>query len=216
LSKEGTIRPLRRGRSESPSCLVLDVRPPGLSGLELQRRLARAEPHIAIIFISAHGDIPMAVRAMEGGLPWSFFPSRFTMTSCWMSSVRRSSATKAAIVDRTQLSQIREHHAQLTARQRQVLSLVLKGRLKKQIAAELALSENTIKVHRRHIMEILGPAASTAGAGGAVPIIYCTAEKDADGRLRRRLLQAGAVAVLYKSFEPEQLLRLVEDALRAG
>jgi CheY-like chemotaxis protein len=64
--------------------------------------------------------------------------------------------------------------------------------------------------------EWTGPVALTAGAGGAVPINYCTAEKDADGRLRRRLLQAGAMAVLYEPVDPEQLLRLVEDALRAG
>jgi FixJ family two-component response regulator len=145
---------LRRGRSESPSCLVLDVRLPGLSGLELQRRLARAEPHIPIIFISAHGDIPMAVRAMKAGAV-EFLPKPFRDEEL-LDAVRQAlERDQAARAERTNLSQIREHHAQLTARQRQVLSLVLKGRLNKQIAAELGLSENTIKVHRRHIMKIM-------------------------------------------------------------
>jgi FixJ family two-component response regulator len=145
---------LRRGRSESPSCLVLDVRLPDLSGLELQRRLARTEPHIPIIFISAYGDIPMVVRAMKMGAV-DFLPKPFRDEEL-LDAVREAlERDQSARAERTRLGQIRAHHAQLTARQREVLSLVLKGRLNKQIAAELGLSENTIKIHRRHIMKTM-------------------------------------------------------------
>ena len=145
---------LRRGRSESPSCLVLDVRLPDLSGLELQRRLARAESHIPIIFISAYGDIPMVVRAMKMGAV-DFLPKPFRDEEL-LDAVREAlERDQSARAESTQVSQIRAHHAQLTARQREVLSLVLKGRLNKQIAAELGLSASTIKIHRRHIMKTM-------------------------------------------------------------
>jgi FixJ family two-component response regulator len=146
---------LRRGPSEIPSCLILNVRLPGLSGLELQRRLASAEPHIPIIVISAHGDIPMAVRAMKAGAV-EFLPKPFRDEEL-LDAVRQAlERDQAARAEHTKLSQIRARHAQLTTRQCQVLSLVLKGRRNKQIAAELGVSENTIKIHRRHIMEVMG------------------------------------------------------------
>jgi len=145
---------LRRDRSEGPACLVLDVRLPGLSGLELQRRLARAEPHIPIIFISAYGDIRMAVRAVKAGAV-EFLPKPFRDEEL-LDLVRQAlDGEQLSRAERTDLRQMRANHAELTARQRQVLSLVVKGRLNKQIAAELGLSENTIKVHRRHIMTIM-------------------------------------------------------------
>lgn len=146
---------LCRARSESPSCLVLEVRLPGLSGLELQRLLARAQPPIPIIFISAHGDIPMAVSAIKAGAV-EFLPKPFRdeeLLDAIRQALERDQAARAECSKR---SQIREHHARLTARQRQVLSLVIRGRRNKQIAAELGLSENTVKVHRRHIMETMG------------------------------------------------------------
>jgi len=145
---------LRRDRSEVSACLVLDVRLPGLSGLELQRRLARAEPHIPIIFISAYGDIRMAVRAVKAGAV-EFLPKPFRDEEL-LDLVRQAlDGEQLSRAERTDLRQMRANHAELTARQRQVLSLVVKGRLNKQIAAELGLSENTIKVHRRHIMTIM-------------------------------------------------------------
>lgn len=145
---------LGHDRSEGPSCLVLDVRLPDLSGLEVQRRLARAESQIPIIFISAYGDIPMVVRAMKMGAV-DFLPKPFRDEEL-LDAVREAlERDQSARAERTKLSLIRSHHAQLTARQREVLSLVLMGRLNKQIAAELGLSENMIKIHRRHIMKIM-------------------------------------------------------------
>jgi FixJ family two-component response regulator len=146
---------LRRDRSEGPSCLVLDVRLPGLSGLELQRRLARAQPPIPIIFISAHGDISMAVHAMKAGAV-EFLPKPFRDEEL-LDAIRQAlERDRTARAERSERSQVHERHAQLTARQRQVMSLVVSGKLNKQIGAELGLSENTVKVHRRRIMETMG------------------------------------------------------------
>ncbi|HEY1900231.1 MAG TPA: response regulator [Steroidobacteraceae bacterium] len=146
---------LRRDRSEGPSCLVLDVRLPGLSGLELQRRLARAQPPIPIIFISAHGDISMAVHAMKAGAV-EFLSKPFREEEL-LDAIRQAlEHDQTARAERSKRNQVHERHAQLTARQRQVMGLVVRGRLNKQIGAELGLSENTVKVHRRHIMETMG------------------------------------------------------------
>jgi FixJ family two-component response regulator len=149
---------LRRRKSDSPSCLVLDVRMPGSSGLDLQRKLARAEHQIPIIFISAHGDIPMAVGAMKAGAI-EFLPKPFRdedLLDAIRQALDRDEAAKAR---RTEVIGIRSRHMRLTARQRQIMTLIVEGKLNKQIAAKLGLSENTIKVHRRRIMERMGAAS---------------------------------------------------------
>jgi RNA polymerase sigma factor (sigma-70 family) len=149
---------LHRRQSDGPACLVLDVRLPGLSGLELQRKLTRMEQPIPIIFISAHGDIPMAVRAMKAGAV-EFLPKPFRdedLLDAIRQALARDEATKA---HHHEMNRIRSCHARLTVRQRQILSLIVEGKLNKQIAAELGLSENTIKVHRHRIMERMGAAS---------------------------------------------------------
>ncbi|MDB6091910.1 MAG: two-component response regulator [Gammaproteobacteria bacterium] len=149
---------LRRRRSENPSCLVLDVRMPGLSGLDLQRKLARAEQQIPIIFISAHGDIPMAVEAMKAGAI-EFLPKPFRdedLLDAIRQALYRDEAAKAR---RSEVTGIRTRHARLTARQHQIMTRIVEGKLNKQIAAELELSENTIKVHRRRIMDRMGASS---------------------------------------------------------
>jgi FixJ family two-component response regulator len=149
---------LRRRKSESPSCLVLDVRMPGFSGLDLQRKLARAEHQIPIIFISAHGDIPMAVGAMKAGAI-EFLPKPFRDEDL-LDAIRQAlDRDKAAKARRTEMLEIRSRHTRLTARQHQIMTLIVEGKLNKQIAAKLGLSENTIKVHRRRIMERMGAAS---------------------------------------------------------
>ena len=149
---------LRRRRSESPSCLVLDVRMPGLSGLDLQRKLAHAEQEIPIIFISAHGDIPMAVRAMKAGAI-EFLPKPFRDEDL-LDAIRQAlDRDEAAKVRQTEVTGIRSRHERLTARQHQIMALVVAGKPSKQIAAKLGLSENTIKVHRRRIMERMGASS---------------------------------------------------------
>jgi FixJ family two-component response regulator len=148
---------LRRRNRDGPSCLVLDVRMPGVSGLDLQRELARTAQQIPIIFISGHGDIPMAVEAMKAGAI-EFLAKPFRDDDL-LDAIRQAlERDQAARGRRAELARIRGRYAQLTARQRQIASKIVEGRLNKQIAAELHLSENTIKVHRRRIMERMGAA----------------------------------------------------------
>jgi FixJ family two-component response regulator len=148
---------LRRRNRDGPSCLVLDVRMPGVSGLELQRELARTAQPIPIIFISAHGDIPMAVEAMKAGAI-EFLAKPFRDEDL-LDAIRQAlERDQAARARRAEVGRIRDRYAQLTARQRQIAKKIVEGRLNKQIAAELHLSENTIKVHRRRIMERMGAA----------------------------------------------------------
>ena len=148
---------LRRRNQDGPSCLVLDVRMPGLSGLELQRELTRTAQPIPIIFISAHGDIPMAVEAMKAGAI-EFLAKPFRDEDL-LDAIRQAlDRDQSARGRRAELARIRGRYAQLTARQRQIAKKIVEGRLNKQIAAELHLSENTIKVHRRRIMERMGAA----------------------------------------------------------
>jgi FixJ family two-component response regulator len=146
---------LHRGQSDNPSCLILDVRMPGLSGLEVQQRLALTERKMPIIFISAHGDIPMAVRAMKDGAV-EFLPKPFRDEDL-LSAIRQALDHDAiAVTQRAETLAVRARHARLTTRQRQILTLIVEGRLNKQIAAQLGVSENTVKVHRHRIMERMG------------------------------------------------------------
>lgn len=143
---------LHRAHSDNPSCVVLDVRMPGLSGLEVQQRLAHTGRKMPVIFISAHGDIPMAVRAMKEGAV-EFLPKPFRDEDL-LSAIRQALDHDAiAVTQRAEAFAIRERYARLTARQRQIVALIVEGRLNKQIAAQLGLSENTVKVHRHRIMD---------------------------------------------------------------
>jgi FixJ family two-component response regulator len=155
---------LRRRSCDCPSCLVLDVRMPGLSGFDLQRELVHAERQIPIIFVTAHGDIPMAVQAMkQGAIDFLAKPFRdeALLEAIWKALERDA----AARVRRAEVGEIRNKVAQLTARQRQIMARIVAGRLNKQTAAELGISENTIKVHRHRIME-------TMGAGSLADLIH--------------------------------------------
>jgi FixJ family two-component response regulator len=149
---------LHRRKGDGPECLVLDVRLPGLNGLELQYELNRAEHPIPIIFISAHGDIPTAVRAMKAGAV-EFLPKPFRDEDL-LDAIRQALARdETAKAHHGEIGRIRSGHARLTTRQRQILALIIEGKLNKQIAAELGLSENTIKVHRHRIMEKMGASS---------------------------------------------------------
>ena len=137
------------GRS---SCLVLDIRLPGISCLDLQHELKRAGVKIPIIFVSGHADIPMSVRAMKSGA-FEFLTKPFRDQDLLDVIQRALSRERLVREKQRQLAELQERYARLSPREREVLSLVVAGRLNKQIAAELGASETTVKIHRGHVMQ---------------------------------------------------------------
>jgi FixJ family two-component response regulator len=143
---------LNNPRAEGPACLVLDVRLPGLSGIELQREMVQSGIHIPIIFITGHGDIPMTVRAMKAGAV-EFLTKPFRSRSL-LDAVRAAiERDRSAQRERSETGALRERYEQLTPREREVMALVAAGLLNKQVAGELTTTERTIKFHRAHIMQ---------------------------------------------------------------
>jgi FixJ family two-component response regulator len=139
-------------RPDVPACLVLDVRMPGLSGLDLQVKLAEANIMIPIIFITGHGDIPMSVRAMKEGA--HEFLTKPVRGQDLLDAVQKAIASDGALrKERAELNEIRTRFDSLTPREKEVLDLVVAGLLNKQIADELGTSELTVKTHRAHVME---------------------------------------------------------------
>jgi FixJ family two-component response regulator len=142
---------LRSPRPEVPSCLVLDVRLPGLSGLELQRQLAVGDLVLPIIFITGHGDIPMSVQAMKAGAV-DFLPKPFRDQDLLDAVHRALAHDRHARVQRAGIEALRRRFEALTPRQRDVMACLVTGRLNKQIAGELGTSEATVKTHRKQVM----------------------------------------------------------------
>jgi FixJ family two-component response regulator len=142
---------LQRKPSKGPSCLILDVSLPGMSGLDFQQKLRNAGLHIPIIFVTGYGDIPMTVKAMKSGAV-EFLTKPFEdqdLLDAVQQALARDSATRRKRAD---LAALREHYDKLTPREREVMGLVVSGMLNKQIASELGTSEITIKVHRAQVM----------------------------------------------------------------
>jgi FixJ family two-component response regulator len=137
---------------EVPSCLVLDVRLPGLSGLDLQRDLGRAGVYIPIIFISGHGDIPMTVRAMKAGAV-EFLLKPVREQDLLDAVTQAIDKDRSARRQRTEMATVRARYASLTPRENEVATRITRGLLNKQVAADLGVTEITVKLHRRHIME---------------------------------------------------------------
>ena len=143
---------LQRKLPDAPSCLVLDVRLRGLSGLDFQRELAARNCHMPIIFITGHGDIPMSVRAMKAGAI-EFLTKPFRDQDL-LDAVRIGLAKDHERCERKkEVSDLKERFNSLTPREREVISMVVSGMLNKQIADQLATAENTVKVHRSRAME---------------------------------------------------------------
>jgi FixJ family two-component response regulator len=149
---------LDAGPPAGPGCLVLDVRMPEVSGLELQERLAREECPRPIIFITGHGDIPMSVQAMKQGAV-DFLPKpvdRAQLLAAVQLALEKDTAARRQHGER---QNTRRRFGQLTEREREVMQLVIRGWLNKQIAAELGIAEPTVKIHRGRVMDKLGVAS---------------------------------------------------------
>jgi len=142
---------LKRKPTNDPSCLVLDVRLPQMSGLDFQRRLVETDMQIPIIFITAHGDIPMSVRALKSGAV-EFLTKPFRdqdLLDAIQQALQRDRAERDL---QTEILCLQERYGTLTAREQQVMALVVSGLLNKQIASEIGASEATVKVHRGNVM----------------------------------------------------------------
>jgi FixJ family two-component response regulator len=138
-------------RPDAPGCLVLDVRLPGQSGLELQRRLAAAGVALPIIFITGHGDVPMSVSAMKAGAI-EFLIKPFRDQDLLDAIHRGIELDRERRAASTVVAELRERYGSLTPREREVMDLVVAGRPNKQIAFELGISEITVKLHRAQVM----------------------------------------------------------------
>jgi FixJ family two-component response regulator len=139
-------------RPKGPSCIVVDVRLPGLGGLEFQQELARKNISIPVIFITGHGDIPMSVRAMKAGA-FEFLTKPLRdqdLLEAIQAAVRRD---RARLEDEQDVADLRARYESLTAREREVMALLVSGRVSKQIAAEIRISEVTVRLHRGQVMQ---------------------------------------------------------------
>jgi FixJ family two-component response regulator len=143
---------LRRGRTTSPSCLVLDVRLPQMSGLDFQSRLAETGTQIPIIFITAHGDVPMSVKALKAGAV-EFLTKPFRDQDLLDAIQQALQRDRAAREQQAEILNVLERYKTLTQREREVMALVVSGLLNKQIAAEIGASEATVKIHRGNMMQ---------------------------------------------------------------
>jgi FixJ family two-component response regulator len=160
-------------RPDTPGCLVLDVRLPGMSGLTFQRELARMGVDLPVIFITGHGDIRMSVRAMKAGAV-DFLIKPFQdqdLLDAIQAAIERDRERRRAAV---RVAELRERYATLTTRERQIMLLVATGRANKQIAAELDLSEMTVKVHRGQVMRKM--------RAGSLPELVRMADRLAGGQ----------------------------------
>lgn len=143
---------LSRQRTSGPSCLVLDVRLPQMSGLDFQRRLAEIGMQIPIIFMTAHGDVPMSVRALKSGAV-EFLTKPFRDQDLLDAIQQALQRDRVARKQEAEMLDVQERYRTLTPRERQVMVLVVSGLLNKQIASEIGASEATVKIHRSNMMQ---------------------------------------------------------------
>ena len=151
---------LESKRLTGPSCLVLDVRLPGISGLDLQRELAKAGIQIPIIFITGHGDIPMSVRAMKSGAV-EFLAKPFRNQDLLDAIHEALERDRLAREHQNELDELRKRYELLSVREREVMALVISGKMNKEVAYELGTSQVTVKIQRRQVMRKM-KAASVA------------------------------------------------------
>jgi FixJ family two-component response regulator len=149
---------LSRRDPQAPGCLVLDVRLPGTSGLELQKRLIAQKDRVPVIFISGYGDVPMVVQVMKAGAV-DFLQKPFReqeLLECVQAALRRDQSLRE---DEEQIAGVLSGYRSLTKREREIMKLVVTGQINKQIAAQVGLSEVTVKIHRAQVMHKMGTAS---------------------------------------------------------
>ena len=166
---------LKASRPDGPACLVLDVRLPGRSGLDFQRELSTANIHVSIIFITGHGDISMSVRAIKGGAI-EFLTKPFRDQDLLDALQLGLARDRAWLENEKAIAALRARFATLTPREREVMALVVAGRLNKQIAYDIGISEITVKVHRGQVMRKM-KAASLPDLARMADKLNFTAEK---------------------------------------
>jgi FixJ family two-component response regulator len=151
-SAQQFLASLRSNSVDAPNCLVLDVHLPGLSGLDLQKRMAERDIEIPIIFITGRGDIPTSVRAMKAGAV-EFLTKPFRDHDLMDAISQAIERDRAARRRQAEMAELRGRYESLTPREREVMGLVVSGMLNKQVAAELGINEGTVKVHRGQVMQ---------------------------------------------------------------
>ena len=170
---------LKEGRPEGPACLVLDVRLPGRSGLDFQRDLSAANVHLPIIFITGYGDIPMSVQAIKGGAI-EFLTKPFRDQELLDAIQLGLARDRAWLEEAKTMAALRSRFETLTPREREVMALVATGRLNKQIAYDIGISEITVKVHRGQVMRKMN-AASLPDLARMADKLDLTAAKSQNG-----------------------------------
>ncbi|MDB4972295.1 MAG: nodW [Myxococcaceae bacterium] len=166
---------LARRRSDTLSCLVLDVDLPGVSGLDLQAELRAREPSLPVVFITGHGDIPMSVRAIKAGAI-EFLPKPFRDEDLLAAIEQALATAKLARVELAEDAELQSRYESLTRREREVMTLVVSGLLNKQIAAELGISEVTVKIHRGQAMRKMSAGSVAQLVRMAVRLDIATSE----------------------------------------